>query len=98
MGYIQCSCWTICYFSFNTGAKAYRNAYYGVGTVPIFLRGIQCSGIETALLQCNSANVVKTGPGGCRHLNDSGVMCEGRLRQKRLLSMIVMCVCFQLHA
>ena len=85
----KCSCWNR-FLSIDTGAKAYRNAYYGVGAVPIFLRGVQCSGSEAALVQCSSANVIKTGPGGCRHLNDSGVMCEGRLGQKRLLSMIVM--------
>ncbi|KAL5499890.1 hypothetical protein EMCRGX_G011357 [Ephydatia muelleri] len=67
-------------YAYTGSAKAYRNAYYGVGAVPIFLRGVQCSGSETALLQCSSANVIKTGPGGCRHLNDSGVMCEASCR------------------
>ena len=88
-GFIPCSCWTYCYFSFNTGAKAYRNVYNGVGTVPIFLQGINT--VQWHWDSPNSANAVKTWPGGCRHLNDSSVMCEGRLRQKRLLSVIVIC-------
>lgn len=52
------------------GAVAYNNSHFGVGSGPIYMDNIQCSGSETALLQCSHAT-----EHNCYHTEDAGVKC-----------------------
>ena len=61
----------------TVGGTAYSNAYYGVGSGPIYLTDVSCTGSETSLLQCNSDPILS---GGCSHSEDAGVKCEGLAR------------------
>lgn len=43
----------------------------GIGVGPIHLSALQCSGVESSLLNCSHGNSV-----GCTHESDSGVICS----------------------
>ena len=48
---------------------------YGTGTGPIYLNGLNCTGNETLITDCQTLN-----PGGvrfCSHADDVGVICRG---------------------
>ena len=53
---------------------AYSNAYFGVGSGPIFLDDVQCTSISNQLLECFSRPILSH---NCRHSDDAGVGCEG---------------------
>ena len=59
------------------GSVPRYNAYYGVGTGPILLSNLYCTGRETSLLECNRYynNYVTL---NCNHRDDAGVTCEGK--------------------
>ena len=63
----------MCHFD-NVGGTANSNAYYGVGSGPIYLTDVSCTSNETSLLQCISNPILSN---GCSHLGDAGVKCEG---------------------
>ena len=54
---------------------AYPDAHFGMGSGPIFLDQLQCSGGEQSLLDCPTF----TGLGlhRCDHFMDAGVKCQG---------------------
>ena len=67
----------------NAGAWALRQ--YGPGKGPIFLNQLDCSGLETSLLECG--RFTPLGLTTCEHLQVAGVRCTGkRHRQKQLSS------------
>ena len=59
----------------HTGAMVGSDLYVGVGSGPVFLDNIECSGDETSLMQCNSSAATAR----CSsHDQDVGVSCQGR--------------------
>ena len=52
-------------------AQAFSNAFYGQGSGPIYLDGVQCSGSELDLFDCPG----DTTP-SCTHADDAGVRCN----------------------
>ena len=59
----------------STGVIARNNAYYGMGSGPILLSNLYCTGSEETLLDCNR-NMY--GALSCTHRQDAGVVCEGK--------------------
>ena len=53
---------------------AFTNAHFGAGVGPIFLDDVGCSGSESNLVNCSHSFFVS-----CRHHEDAGVRCQGRL-------------------
>ena len=57
---------------FYSAVRAYRSAYYGQGTGPIWLSRLSCKGKESSLTDCaQSNNATKN----CTHSDDAGVNC-----------------------
>ena len=52
-------------------ALAFSNAYFGQGTGPIHFEGVGCSGLESALVQCNHLT-----SHDCYHYEDAGARCS----------------------
>ena len=62
-------------FPFHLGASlAYGNAQFGLGTGPIYLSGLFCTGSEGSLLECS--RYLSIGATGCHHSQDAGVHCS----------------------
>ena len=57
-----------------TDAVAFTNAHFGTGVGPIFRSNVGCSGSERYLINCSHSSFVS-----CRHHEDAGVRCQGRL-------------------
>ena len=64
----------LCYFTCDTGATPYYNAYFGVGTGPIYLDDVACNSSDSQLLECSSRPILAH---NCDHSADAGVGCEG---------------------
>ena len=62
--------------SFLLGFTAFRNAYFGSGTIPILLDNLLCLGTETQLASCTHSGVGNIG--SCSHSEDAGVRCKKR--------------------
>lgn len=56
-----------------TGSLAINFAFFGVGTGPIYLDNVRCSGRETRLANC-PAN--RLGVHNCNHFEDASVRCR----------------------
>ena len=56
-----------------TAAIPLRYSRFGVGSGPILLDYLQCSGNENNLLECSRSNTQVT----CNHYRDAGVECAG---------------------
>ena len=54
---------------------AFRGAYFGEGTGPIFLERYDCSGEDTNFLDCAVRPII--GIHNCDHSMDAGVRCIG---------------------
>lgn len=65
------------YLNCGIALSAPRGSHFEPGTGPIWLAGITCNGTEAAISNC-SAKV--WGEHDCTHLQDSGVVCEGKMR------------------
>ena len=63
-----------------SGGEAFLNAYFGSGTGPLFLDGLQCTGTEAKLLNCYHRGIGVTGY-NCRHNDDAGIRCQGIVTQ-----------------
>ena len=58
------------------GGTAYSNAFFGVGTGPIYLDDVACTSSASQLLECSSRPILTH---NCLHSADAGVGCEGTL-------------------
>ena len=58
----------------TSDAITYTDAYFGRGTGPIWLDGVQCTGSETHLVNCTST-YRGIGRHNCGHHEDAGVQC-----------------------
>jgi hypothetical protein len=54
-----------------TRAKAYSQAYFGKGSLPIVLDDVNCTGQEGSFYDCS-----KTFGSNCQHSEDVGVRCN----------------------
>ena len=57
-----------------TGALAFSGAHFGVGTGPIHMDNVACSGSESRLIYCSRGSTVTCTNG---HSQDAGVRCQG---------------------
>ena len=53
-------------------AVAVHQAAFGLGTGPVFLSNLRCTGTESSLLSCGHL----IGVTSCSHFNDAGVVCH----------------------
>ena len=60
--------------SLCAAGRAFRNAYFGAGSGPIFLDDVQCTSSSNQLLECPSRPILSH---NCLHSADAGVGCEG---------------------
>ena len=58
----------------TSDAITYTDAYFGRGTGPIWLDGVQCTGSETHLVNCTAYYGI--GRHNCGHHEDAGVDCH----------------------
>ncbi|EMP41228.1 Deleted in malignant brain tumors 1 protein [Chelonia mydas] len=56
--------------------SAHRNAHFGEGSGQIWLDNTDCRGTESAVWECEHNS---WGEHNCRHVEDAGVTCSGRL-------------------
>ena len=78
MIYVKGSLSQLQYTVMYTGAvitTTTTGSVYGLGSGPIFLADVHCSGTETTLLDCRHA-AISLGT-LCTHNRDVGVKCEG---------------------
>jgi len=68
---------------------AYSNAYFGVGSGPIFLDDVQCTSSSSQLLECSSRPILSH---NCLHSADAGVGCEGMVHSMNIVNIV-----FYLH-
>ena len=69
LGLFCLSCFTCC-----TGGTPYYNAFFGVGTGPIYLDDVTCTSSASQLLECSSRPILEH---NCDHHSDAGVGCKG---------------------
>ena len=62
-------------FTNGTGGTPYYNAFFGVGTGPIYLDDVACTLSASQLLECSSRPILTH---NCNHHADAGVGCEGK--------------------
>ena len=69
--------WTFCLSCFTcyAGGTAYYNAFFGVGTGPIYLDDVACTSSASQLLECSSRPILEH---NCDHHADAGVGCKGK--------------------
>ena len=60
----------MCYVTAD--AEAITQLYFGIGTGPIHLDDVACTGSEDHLIDCMHSD------NNCVHLEDAGVVCRGR--------------------
>ena len=60
----------------TTVQQVLQGAAFGIGTGPIWLDDVMCSGLENQLFKCNSSAI---GVHNCRHIEDAGVQCKGSI-------------------
>ena len=58
----------------HAGAQAFCNSYFGVGSGDVLISGVNCSGIESGLINCTHNGI---GNHNCNHTDDAGVTCLG---------------------
>ena len=63
---------------FNTSVGAQLVNDIEVGTGPIFLDRVSCSGSEMTLLECTHA-AAPVGIHSCDHSSDVGISCQGKI-------------------
>jgi len=68
-------------YAFAGTGTAYSNAYFGVGSGPIFLDDVQCTSSSSQLLECSSRPILSH---DCLHSADAGVGCEAQCTDGQL--------------
>ena len=63
---------------FESSRGAYKSAYYGQGTGPIWLSNVSCIGTESNLADCEHFYITV---GNCTHYDDAGVYCSNSYRR-----------------
>ena len=58
----------------NADAIAYSGAWFGLGSGPIHLDDVRCTGSEAALVNCSYDPITTD----CSHYEDAGVQCQGK--------------------
>ena len=53
---------------------------YGLGTGPVWLQGLDCTGNEYELFDCPVVNNPPNTYFICDHSNDAGVLCTGKVK------------------
>ena len=71
----ECKTCYLSHFTNGTGGTPYYNAYFGVGTGPIYLDDVACTLSDSQLLECSSRPILSH---NCNHHADAGVGCEGK--------------------
>ena len=61
------------HLGFYSSVYAYRSAYHGQGTGPIWLSRLSCYGNESSLFECSQLSVRTK---NCTHANDASVNCR----------------------
>ena len=61
------------YVQLIAGVTVHSSAFFGLGTGPIWLDNVQCSGIETRVENCPHNGI---GIHDCSHSEDAGVRCQ----------------------
>ena len=58
------------------------NSYikYGLGTGPVWLQGLNCTGKEHRLFDCPIVNIPPNAYFYCNHYYDAGVLCTGKMK------------------
>ena len=59
----------------GTYGSAYSGAYFGLGSGPIWLDSVTCTGNESTLASCGHFGVGLTR--SCSHSDDAGIRCYG---------------------
>ena len=70
---------------------AYSNAYFGVGSGPIFLDDVQCTSSSSQLLECSSRPILSH---NCLHSADAGVGCEGMVHSMNIVNVFYLHLLF----
>ena len=60
----------------SAGGVAYRNAFFGAGTGPIYLDDVACTSSASQLLECSSRPILTH---SCIHSEDASVRCKGNV-------------------
>lgn len=71
----------------STGGTAMSNAAYGMGSDPIWLDEVGCTGTELLLTDCTNNGF---GTHNCGHSEDAGVMCSGPITPPRKFNTLTM--------
>ena len=58
----------------HVGSTPRHSSFFGVGSLPVLLGGLRCTGSEDSLIECVRDDQVLP---GCSYLNIAGVECEG---------------------
>lgn len=66
------------YLGYKGASRAYQGAFYGEGSGPILLSGVDCAGSEPYLLACPRLNS-DIGYTSCTHSQDAGVYCASEV-------------------
>ena len=64
---------------FQSSGTAYKSAYYGQGTGPIWLSNVSCIGTESKLTDCDHFGMTVR---NCSHSEDAGVYCSSSYRRQ----------------
>ena len=68
-----------------SGAKVLPRSSYPVGTGPIFLSEMECSGSESSLIKCFTGHNLPPGLVSCNHSMDVSIQCQGMLYWRPLI-------------
>ena len=61
------------------GVTVYSYYKYGLGTGPVWLKGLNCTGKEHHLFNCPVVNIPPNIDLHCDHYYDAGVLCTGKM-------------------
>ena len=71
--------------NYSHALLAYHSSFFGMGTGPIWMDNVQCSGNEASISDCSFKG---WGITDCNHGNNAGVRCKGIIKHKEILNII----------